>query len=169
MNSACLRTNRVEITTRLHLDSSILLLGRERQGKYTVDKRDESCTKSRDDLTSVQIFPAFKQLLPRSGAQLRDPGCEDFVFLKHPRPCHIHACWVRRIKISEMLRCGMIRSLTTRSPDTRREHHLAVPRAYEPPLRHHPRRLPRPSQHRLRTRFLPRATHPHSPNLHPRR
>jgi hypothetical protein len=68
----------------MHLDSSILLLHRERQRKYTVNKRDESCTKSRDDLISVQIFPALKQLVARSGAQLRDPGCEVSVFLSTP-------------------------------------------------------------------------------------
>jgi hypothetical protein len=109
VNSTYLRANRVEITRRLHLDSSILLLDRERQRKYTVNHRHESCMKSRDNLTSVQIFPAFKQFLPRSGAQLRDPGYGVSVFLDHPRPCHIHACWARRIKISEMLRSGMIR------------------------------------------------------------
>jgi hypothetical protein len=65
VNPASLRTNRVEITRRLHLDSSFLLLDRERQRKYTVDKRDESPSKSPDDLTSVQILPAFSQFLPR--------------------------------------------------------------------------------------------------------
>jgi hypothetical protein len=109
VNSACFRTNRAEITRRLHLDSRILLLDRERPRKYIVDKGDESCTKSRDNLTSVQIFPAFKQFLPRSGAQLRDPGYGVSVFLEHPRPRHSHACWARRIKISEMHRSGMIR------------------------------------------------------------
>ena len=84
VSSAYLRANRVEIARRLHLDSRILLLDRERQRKCTVDKRNESCTKSRDDLASVQIFPAFKQVLPQPGAQLRDPGCEVFVFLEHP-------------------------------------------------------------------------------------
>jgi len=52
VNSACLRTNRVEITRQLHLDGSILLLDRECQSKYSVDKRDESCAKSRDELAS---------------------------------------------------------------------------------------------------------------------
>jgi len=104
-----LRANRVEIARRLHLDSRILLLDRERPRNYTVDKGDESCTKSHDNLTSVQIFPAFKQFLPRSGAQLRDPGYGVSAFLEHPRPRHIHACWARTIKISGMLRSGMIR------------------------------------------------------------
>jgi|SRR5580658_5391626 hypothetical protein len=75
VNSACLRTNRVEIVRRLHLASSILLLDRERQSKYSVDKHDESCTKSRDDLASGYIFSAFSQFLsqlgrPTSGRQL---------------------------------------------------------------------------------------------------
>jgi hypothetical protein len=63
VNSACLRTNRAEITRQLHLDSRILLLDRERQGKYTVEERDESCARSRDDLDSVQILPEFTQFL----------------------------------------------------------------------------------------------------------
>lgn len=91
VNSACLPPNRVEIARQLHPDSEMLLLDRERQRKYTVDKRDESCTKSRDDLASVSIFPAIKQFLPRSDNQLRDPGREVSVFLEHTRPCHIHA------------------------------------------------------------------------------
>src|SRR5271154_7245905 len=76
VNSACLRTNRVEITRRLHLDSSILLLDRERWRKYTVDERDASCKKSRNDLVSVRIFSEFSQFLPRSGAEPRDLDCD---------------------------------------------------------------------------------------------
>jgi hypothetical protein len=66
--SAYVCTNRVGINRQLHLDSRILLLDRERQRKYAVNERDESCTKSRDDLASVQILPEFKQFLPRSSA-----------------------------------------------------------------------------------------------------
>jgi hypothetical protein len=63
VNSACLRTNRAEITRQLHLDSRILLLERERQRKYTVEERDEICARSRDDLDSVQILPEFTPFL----------------------------------------------------------------------------------------------------------
>src|SRR6266849_7495737 len=61
-------------------------------------------------------------------------------------------------------RTGMIRSVITLYPDTRREHDPAVPHACELPPRQRPRRLPRPSPPRPRTRFLPQATRPHSPN-----
>src|SRR6266576_307531 len=58
----------------------------------------------------------------------------------------------------------MIRSLTTFYPDTHREHHPAAPHACELPPRQRFRRLPRPSPTHPRTRSLPRATRPHSPN-----
>jgi len=61
VNSACLRTNRVGITRhQVHLDSRILLLDRERRRKYTVEERDERCTRRRDDLASVQILAEFR-------------------------------------------------------------------------------------------------------------
>src|SRR6266853_3682993 len=63
----------------------------------------------------------------------------------------------------------MFRSLITLYLDTRREHHPVAPHACELPPRRRPRRLPRPSPHRPRTRFLPRATRPHSPTPHLRR
>src|SRR5229473_3918625 len=68
--------------------------------------------------------------------------------------------------LPETFRTGLIRSLTTLYPDTRREHHPAAPHACELPSRQCPRRLPRPSPRRPRTRFLPRATRPHSRNPH---
>src|SRR5271170_2610419 len=73
------------------------------------------------------------------------------------------------LRVPETFRTGMTRSLATVYPDTRREHHPAAPDACELPLRQRPRRLPRPSPHRPRTRFLPQATRPHSPNPHLRR
>src|ERR1035437_6461363 len=60
----------------------------------------------------------------------------------------------------------MLCSLTSCSPDTRREHHSAEPHACELPPRQRPRRLPRPSPPRPQTRFLRRAIRPHSPNPH---
>src|SRR5271165_3840800 len=60
----------------------------------------------------------------------------------------------------------MTRSLTTSYPDTRREHHPAAPRVCVLPPRQRPRRLPRPSPPRPRTRFLAGATRPHSRNPH---
>src|SRR5260370_4697481 len=48
--------------------------------------------------------------------------------------------------------------------DTRREHHPAALRGCGLPSRWRPRRLARPSQRRPQTRFLPRATRPHSRN-----
>ncbi len=68
VNSAYVRTNRGGINRQLHLASRILLLDRERQRKYAFNERDESCTKSRDDLASVQILSEFRQFLPRSSA-----------------------------------------------------------------------------------------------------
>src|SRR6516165_5675316 len=57
--------------------------------------------------------------------------------------------------------------LTTLYPDTRREHYPAAAlHACELRPRQCPRRLPRPSPPRPRTRFLARATRPHSPNPH---
>src|SRR6516162_1414786 len=57
--------------------------------------------------------------------------------------------------------------LTTLYPDSRREHHPAAAlHACELRPRQCPRRLPRPSPPRPRTRFLARATRPHSPNPH---
>src|SRR5712692_8514823 len=55
--------------------------------------------------------------------------------------------------LPETFRTGLIRSLTTLYPDTRREHHPAAPHACELPSRQCPRRLPRPSPRRPRTRF----------------
>src|SRR6266481_474864 len=63
-------------------------------------------------------------------------------------------------------RIGMIRSLTTFYPDAHWEHRPAAPHARELPPRRRHRRLPLPSPRRPRTRFLPRATRPHSPNPH---
>src|SRR5487761_538312 len=60
----------------------------------------------------------------------------------------------------------MVRLLTPIYPDSRREHHPAAPHACELPPRQRPRRLARPSPRRPRTRFLPQATRPHSPNPH---
>src|SRR5216684_6670095 len=68
--------------------------------------------------------------------------------------------------LAQLGRAGMIRSLTTFYPDARREHRSAAPHACELPPRQRHRRLPRPSPRRPRTRFLPRATRPHSPNPH---
>jgi hypothetical protein len=87
VNSACLRTNRVGITKQLHLDSRILRFDRERQGKYTVGERDENCTKSRDDLASVQTLPEFTQFL-RGLSRRR--LVHKFSRLPHRR--HIQAC-----------------------------------------------------------------------------
>src|SRR5271170_1656821 len=70
------------------------------------------------------------------------------------------------LRVPETFRTGMTRSLATVYPDTRREHHPAKPHACELPPRQRPRRLPRPSPHRPRTRFLRRATRLHSPNPH---
>src|SRR2546430_9347364 len=74
-----------------------------------------------------------------------------------------------KMHLAETFRTGMIRSLTTFYPDTRREHHPAAPHVCALPPRQRPRRPPRPSPRRPRTRFLPRATRPHSPNPHFRR
>src|SRR5229473_4782507 len=71
-----------------------------------------------------------------------------------------------KMRLPETFRTGMIPSLTTSHPDTRREHHPAAPHAYALPPRQRHRRLPRPSPRRPRTRFLLRATRPHSPNPH---
>src|SRR5256885_16235698 len=71
-----------------------------------------------------------------------------------------------KMHLAETFRTGMIRSLTTFYPDTRREHHPAAPHVCALPPRQRPRRPPRPSPRRPRTRFLPRATRPHSPNPH---
>src|SRR6266403_43830 len=60
----------------------------------------------------------------------------------------------------------MLRSVITPYLDTRRGHHPAAPHACELPSRQRLRRLRRPSPHRPRTRFLPQATRPHSPNPH---
>src|SRR6267378_8080145 len=68
--------------------------------------------------------------------------------------------------LAETFRTGMIRSLTTFYPDTRREHHPAAPHGCESPSHQCLQRLPRPSPRRPRTRFLLRATRPHSPNPH---
>src|SRR5258708_12842776 len=70
------------------------------------------------------------------------------------------------MRLPETFRIGMIPSLTTSYPDTRREHRPAAPHACALPQRQRPRRLPRPSPRRPRTRFLPRSTRPHSPNPH---
>lgn len=71
--------------------------------------------------------------------------------------------------VPETLHTGMIRSLTTLYPDTRREHHPTAPHVCELPPRQRPRRLPRPLPRRPRTHFLTLATRPHSPNPHLRR
>src|SRR6266699_5691069 len=74
-----------------------------------------------------------------------------------------------KMHLAETFRTGMIRSLTTFYPDTRRGHHPAAPHVCALPPRQRPRRPPHPSPRRPRTRFLPRATRPHSPNPHLRR
>src|SRR6266566_3232821 len=71
-----------------------------------------------------------------------------------------------KMRLPETFRIGMIPSLTTSYPDTRREHRPAAPHACALPPRQRSRRPPRPSPRRPRTRFLPRATRPHSPNPH---
>src|ERR1700693_1444064 len=50
-------------------------------------------------------------------------------------------------------------------PDIRREHHPPAPRECGLPSRRPCRRPRRLTQLQLRTRFLPRSTRPHSPNL----
>src|SRR5207248_11619510 len=54
----------------------------------------------------------------------------------------------------------------TSYPNTRPEHHPAAPHVCELPPRQRPRRPPPPLPRPLQTRFLPRATRPHSPNPH---
>ncbi len=56
VNSAYVRAYRGGINRQLRLDNRILLLEGERQRKYAVNERDESCTKRRDDLASMQIL-----------------------------------------------------------------------------------------------------------------
>src|SRR5271169_2034459 len=92
--------------------------------------------------------------------------------LKHPRDWRSLARFGTNVdkfllaQIPETFRAGMTRALTTSYPDTRREHHPAALRVCELPCRQPPRRLRRLSPPRPRTRFLARATLPHSPNPH---
>src|SRR6267143_4239516 len=85
------------------------------------------------------------------------------IIVRHARP--LHARWIH----AAGRYAALARSLTTFYPDTRQEHHPAAPHACALPPRQRPQRLPRPSPRRPRTRFLPRATRPHSPNPHLRR